>query len=163
MWQTRISNYRPTYQKLTLRLDDEIIESSGGGVIDLQEVMDERYARLNQNNLFEGDRNEFRRIHANQMLLTSDRTRKVNIREIDGKDALDLVDHTPAYTYDLDGAITAAGVLADEIPVQYTAVAPDGSLSVDYVALTAHLWTAVRELSKRIVALERRDPPSSLG
>jgi hypothetical protein len=117
------------------------------------------FGQLDKPNVFTGECNTFQEVVARRIHVTSDAGEKQNLQPMVGDDAEQLVRRIVPHRYLLDGR-PAAGVLAQDVPVSYTTHSPDGTLSVDYTALLAELWGAVRHLVQRVDAVT---PPSHHG
>jgi hypothetical protein len=124
------------------------------GDINLYEQASLLFARLGENNRFDGEVNTFRQVVVDRIQTRSDVRHKSQLVPADGASAAALVRRVPAYRYRMGGE-PGAGVLAQDVPAQYTRRHPgDGSLTVDYQALFAELWTCVRHLQDRLDGLD---------
>lgn len=134
------------------------------------------FGSLHADNRFTGPRNSFRAVQAEEFQVVSDARLKRDVRPLDGRRSLALLRALQPREYrmmgaDATGGRLAAGMLAQEVPVEYTApllhhhtppphvvAAQDDTgpplRSVDYNSLLAHLWNAVRGLDRRVTELE---------
>ena len=92
--------------------------------------------------------------------MTSDARDKSDVRPLDPAVAARLVRAVPTYTYTIDGQV-ASGVLAEDIPPEYTQTGLDGRRQVDYNALLANLWAAVQHLQGQVDEIQRREIPAT--
>lgn len=121
-------------------------------VPDLVDVIRREYPNVNMSNNFVGDNNSFYKVTAQHLFLTSDRKQKANIQPIKHDEATRCVRNTKAYYYTI-GERQAAGLMADEVPTEYT---QNGGTAVDYMSMLALLWTAVQDLDARLEENKRR-------
>lgn len=112
-------------------------------------------------NLFTAEFNTFRgKIVVESVLHTSDARCKRDIEELRPMEGLRVVRSTDVYTYRFhneeqpSGRRRAAGFLADTVPPEYTDRDPvSGTLVLDYNAMLANLWAAVKQLTSEVDAL----------
>lgn len=108
------------------------------------------FGQLGVNNTFTGPRNVFRDVEVRRLHVTSDRSQKEDVRPLDPAAATELVRAVSPFLYRLDGE-PAAGLMADDAPSEYVRrSAGDGTLSLDYHSLVAHLWASVQHAHRRI-------------
>lgn len=132
------------------------------GDLDLYEQASDWFSRLKADNVFTGGCNTFQgNVVVRRCHVTSDPRAKADLKPLDAGASSTLVRRIVPYAYTIDGE-PAAGVLSDDVPVEYTRViSEDGLRTVDYNSLFAHLWAAVRELQERVDRLTTPPPPPS--
>lgn len=121
---------------------------------ELIQMIQRDYPLLKQSNVFTGEMNAFRHLTVQQLFITSDRTKKAEIRPIEKTEAIEMLRTIPSYRYSIQGR-PAAGFMADEVPREFTH--KQGSAAVDYTSMLAILWTAVRSLDERLEKQKRNN------
>ena len=88
------------------------------------------FSQLSADNVFSGRCNIFQGdVEVRRCYFTSDPRSKDNVRCLDPATSAALVRSIQPYSYTIDGA-SASGMLADDVPVEYTHTAPNGLRSV---------------------------------
>lgn len=124
------------------------------GDLDLYTQASDFFGRLATDNVFTGGRNTFQgHITVRRCHVTSDSRHKEDLVPLSGPDSARMVRTVVPYGYTIDGEC-AAGLMAEDVPSEYTRESPvDGTKTVDYNSLLAHLWAAVRELQGQVEEL----------
>lgn len=152
-WRPEVSAGPVSLPGVTISPTGEPAPTEADGEIDLYAQASRIFGQLGAPNDFCATVNTFRDIVVRRIHVTSDGREKGDVTPLSEDRADALVRATNTYRYVLDGRV-AAGVLAHELPPEYTSAMPDGGLTVDYNSLLAELWTSVRRLLRRTDALE---------